>query len=193
MMTIIIIIIINKFGSSLKKSFNDKDIMIIFISFIFVIFWLVPSSWVSFTPLYPTSLSVFLPLCLTHTRTYECMLSFIFNKLCVNYIYSAQQFYLNCLFISLIISFWLYWPNVLQMTSCHLHRISVIFLLLKSISTTDMGAFISPLSHTILSTMPDTFQFLGVLAKLQKATFNFSTSALPPGSTLLHMDGSKIC
>ena len=45
----------------------------------------------------------------------------------------------------------------------------------------------------IISTMRNTNRFLGVLAKLQKATFNFNTSALPPGSTRLQRDGSKIC
>jgi hypothetical protein len=74
---------ITKFCSRFKKSFNDKDDdddHHHHISHIIVIFWLVPSSWISFTPPYLSSLYVSLPVCCIHTRTLECILSFIFSK-----------------------------------------------------------------------------------------------------------------
>jgi hypothetical protein len=69
---------ITKFFSSYKRSFNDKDDDD-HISHIIVVFWLVPSSWMLFTPPY-----IFLPVCFKHARKWECILSFNFNKCCVN-------------------------------------------------------------------------------------------------------------
>jgi hypothetical protein len=118
--------VITEFCSRLKKSFNYKDIMIIIISFIIVVFWLVPSSWVSFTPLYLPRFTFFCQFALfIHERRNASYPSFSINYVSI-YIYNAQQFYLNCMFISLIHKFfngyiglifykWLYWPNILQM------------------------------------------------------------------------------